>query len=314
MVFQTLNRLKWTGQLKDCEIIIVHRGARGDKKLIKGQEIVEVKRTYFLYSESGRETFIPNHRVLEIRLGGRVIWKRKGIEEQASHRLWEVDSARGIAIMMMVLSNFLFDLSLFAGCGWCYSGFWFYFARATAVLFVLVAGISLALSFSRGREFPHFLKRGLRIFGYGLLITAVTLVLFPGSAIYFGVLHLIGLSIILAYPFLRRKFLGLAAGIVFISLGLILEKIPVGFPWLVWFGLKYPGFFSLDYTPILPWLGVFLVGVFLGNFLFPQGKGTGSSNSVPIKFLSKLGRNSLFIYLIHQPILVGIVLLFGMSL
>lgn len=236
-----------------------------------------------------------------------------------AHRLWAVDTARGIAILMMVLSNFLFDLSLFAGCSGCYEGFWLYFARATAALFILLVGVSLTLSYSRSREkgavpFKKYLLRGARIFFYGLLITAVTWLFLPNSFIVFGILHLIGISIILSYPFLRKRELTLIFGIIVIVIGFLLENIFVSFPWLVWAGLKYPGFFSVDYTPLFPWLGVALLGVFLGNLFFPQGKQRFAlrdfSNSLGIKVLTKLGRNSLFIYLVHQPILVGLLFLY----
>jgi uncharacterized protein (UPF0248 family) len=80
MVYETLNRLKWKGGLEDCEIVIRHRGGAGDKKVIHGKSVTEVKKSYFYYrdSKSNRETYIPLHRVLEIRLGVKVIWKRAG--------------------------------------------------------------------------------------------------------------------------------------------------------------------------------------------------------------------------------------------
>ena len=76
MVIQTLNRLKSTGRLKNCEIVILHRGAENNRKIIRGEEVAEVKRSYFLFSEQGKEIFIPNHRVVEIRLDKKAIWKR----------------------------------------------------------------------------------------------------------------------------------------------------------------------------------------------------------------------------------------------
>ncbi len=78
MVFQTLNRLKWEGRLSEAEIIILSRGSPQDRKVIPGRKVTEVKKTYFCYREGDRETFIPNHRVLEIRVGGKELWKRKG--------------------------------------------------------------------------------------------------------------------------------------------------------------------------------------------------------------------------------------------
>jgi uncharacterized protein (UPF0248 family) len=80
MVFETLNRLKWTGKLQDCQVVLLHRGAPGDKKVIPGDRITQVKKSYFYYKEGagmGDEKFIPLHRVLEIIVDGEVVWKRK---------------------------------------------------------------------------------------------------------------------------------------------------------------------------------------------------------------------------------------------
>ncbi len=77
MVFQTLNKLKWTGKLKGCEVIILHRGAPENKKTIQGEKITEIKRSYFSYDSGREEVTIPLHRILEVRLKGKIIWKRK---------------------------------------------------------------------------------------------------------------------------------------------------------------------------------------------------------------------------------------------
>ncbi len=74
MVYRVLGKLKWKGELKDCEIIILHRGAPGNRKTISGKKVTEVKKSYFYYKD-GRETCIPLHRILEIKLKGKVIWK-----------------------------------------------------------------------------------------------------------------------------------------------------------------------------------------------------------------------------------------------
>jgi uncharacterized protein (UPF0248 family) len=79
MAFETLNKLKWTNKLAKAEIVFVHRGAENDMKAVSGGKITEVKRSHFCYTENGRETHIPNHRILEIRLEGKVLWKKKTI-------------------------------------------------------------------------------------------------------------------------------------------------------------------------------------------------------------------------------------------
>jgi len=77
MVFQTLNKLKWKGDLNKSDVVILSRGSPEDRKTISGRKIISIKRSHFYYKDNDRETFIPNHRVLEIRMEGRTIWKRK---------------------------------------------------------------------------------------------------------------------------------------------------------------------------------------------------------------------------------------------
>jgi uncharacterized protein (UPF0248 family) len=75
MVFEVLNRLKWKGGLERCEIIILHRGTPGDRKTIHGSQVSGLDRHYFWY-KNGRETTIPLHRIQEVQLEGKAIWKR----------------------------------------------------------------------------------------------------------------------------------------------------------------------------------------------------------------------------------------------
>jgi uncharacterized protein (UPF0248 family) len=77
MAFETLNKLKWTGKLADAQIVILHRGAPGDLKAISGAKITSLKRSHFYYMDDTRETHIPNHRIVEVRLEGKVLWKKK---------------------------------------------------------------------------------------------------------------------------------------------------------------------------------------------------------------------------------------------
>ena len=77
MAFEAINRLKWTGRLAGAEITFVHRGAENDMKTIPGAKISYLKRSHFCYEDGDRETHIPNHRILEVRLGGNVLWKKR---------------------------------------------------------------------------------------------------------------------------------------------------------------------------------------------------------------------------------------------
>jgi uncharacterized membrane protein len=230
-------------------------------------------------------------------------------------RFWEIDSLRGIAIILMVISNFVTDVSYF-GISHVdiYSGFWLYFARGVVSMFILLAGISLTLSYSRVRDKRpkeirrKYLLRGMKIFGLGMAITVVTWIFLRQDFVLFGVLHLIGFSIILGHFLLRKPRLGLFLGISLILVGLFLQTITFNFPWLVWLGFRPEGFYSVDYVPVFPWFGLFLTGMFIGSFLYSEGKRrfhigdfSNSRIAAPLQFL---GRNSLKIYFIHQPILI----------
>ena len=76
MVFQTLNKMKWTGKLNECKISIKYRNEFEKKKIISGKNIVELKKTYFIYKSRTGDVFIPLHRVIEIHYKNTLIWKR----------------------------------------------------------------------------------------------------------------------------------------------------------------------------------------------------------------------------------------------
>ena len=239
-----------------------------------------------------------------------------------SKRFWEIDVLRGIAIVMMIVFHFLFNLAYFAN----YSinmnfGFWKYFGRATAIIFIFLVGVSLTLSYSKIKgnwlkNYPNYLKRGLKIFFWGLIITLITFIFLRENFVIFGILHFIGISIILAYPFLKvRKEFVLLIGILFIIIGEILKRFFFSFPWLMWLGLQPYNLVTADYFPLFPWFGVVLIGMFFGFWLYPNYK---SKINLPdlsrfkiIQIFSFLGKHSLIIYLIHQPILILILGLMG---
>lgn len=240
-----------------------------------------------------------------------------------SSRFWEIDFLRGVAILMMVTFHFLFDLS-FAGYNInVSSGFWLYFARTTATLFIFLVGVSLTLSFARAKTklsepqlFLKYLKRGALVFGGGLIITLASYIFIKQGYILFGILHLIGLSIILAYPFLKLKKSNLIIGLAIIIVGLYLKNLTFDFHQLLWLGFVPKKFYSLDYFPLLPWFGVVLLGVAAGKYLYPNSqpkiKLPDWSNLLPIKILSLLGQKSLFLYFVHQPIIIFWLIITGL--
>lgn len=236
-------------------------------------------------------------------------------------RFWELDAARGIAILMMILFHTLFDLYYFD----IYpvnvtSGFWRYFALATGSLFLFIAGVSLSVSHARALQFfsgdvwgparitAKFLVRGSGIFTCGMLITVVTWIVVPQSFIVFGILHLIGFSIMLSPIFFRFRKKNIFIGALIIILGMIIWISGVTGPyWMLWIGFHPASFSTLDYYPLLPWTGVILVGLGIGERIYPGGERAFAIPQVPKKItvpLSVLGRHSLLIYLIHQPIIL----------
>jgi len=218
---------------------------------------------------------------------------------------------------MMVVYHLTYDLYAFGGYGIeATTGFWGRFADATASLFLFLVGVSLAISHARGGRdrFGKYLLRGLRIFGYGMVLTAVFLA-FGMGIVAFGILHLIGVSIVLAYPFLNLKFTNFLLGALVFALGMyLMTRDPSGSPWLLPFGVVPEGWMMPDYRPLLPWFGVVLIGLGFGNAVYGGGARPGilpRKTPVVARPLLPLGRNSLLIYLVHQPILILLLGLFG---
>ncbi len=234
-----------------------------------------------------------------------------------STRYGEIDFARGIAILMMVVFHTVFDLYFFGIVPVTVStGFWRLFAISTAFLFVFLVGVSLSVSAANAekrlnrRDFVlKFFFRGLMIFGLGLVITIVTWIYLGNGFIIFGILHLIGISIILSVFFLRFSLINLISGIVIIITGIYIQVFN-GPVWLLWVGIHPESFYSVDYTPLLPWFGVVLIGIYFGKKAYPSGQRAYSRGLAPYfdnNVVSTLGRHSLLIYILHQPVIIFII-------
>lgn len=217
---------------------------------------------------------------------------------------------------MMALYHLVYDLDFFGGYALdSTSGFWARFADATAGMFVFLAGVSLTLSLARAggtASFGKYLRRGARIFGYGMLIT-LFFALAGAGAVVFGILHLIGVCIILSYPLLRLGWTNVALGISVVAAGVYLRAAGASFGGalpgqvlLAPLGVAPESLIMPDYRPLLPWFGVCLLGIAAGNLLrgrLPEVK-LPEGFSRPEAPLAFLGRNSLFIYLVHQPLII----------
>lgn len=224
-------------------------------------------------------------------------------------RIWELDALRGICILAMVVVHLVFDLVYIYGVltleGFGQRSFML-LTQWGGIVFLLISGISVTLG-------SHPVRRGLTVFGCGMLCSLVTALmawlgfLDPGIMIYFGVLHCLGVCMLL-WPLLKKCPLWVLAvlGVTLAALGFYLQTLRVDVPWLIPFGVMYPGFASSDYFPLFPNLGFFLLGAFLGRLLYPHKQSlwpkVNEKNPV-IWLLAICGKWSLFIYLLHQPLI-----------
>ena len=231
------------------------------------------------------------------------------------NRFWEIDLLRTVAIVMMITFHALYLLDYFhihdTGVrGVPPYGFWWWFPRVTAGTFIFLAGVSLTISHSRRKKISSFTLRGLKIFAWGVAITLLTWLIASDEYVRFGILHFFGIAFMLGYLFLRFHFINLILGIAMVAAGICLGGTSADFPWLLWLGLRPHHFRTMDYFPLLPWFGIFLVGMFCGKMLYPQGNrrfNIPEFNNPVASALTLPGRHPLVIYLAQWPILIGVI-------
>ena len=230
-------------------------------------------------------------------------------------RFWEIDLLRTVAIVMMITFHTLYLLQYFyihnTGVPGMPYGFWWWFPRVTGGTFIFVAGVSLTITYSRSKRISGFMLRGLKILAWGMAITLITWLISREGYVRFGILHFFGIAFILAPFFLRFRFINLILGAALMAIGIYLQVqgIYFDFPWLLWLGLMPHGFWTLDYFPLLPWFGLFLVGMVFGKILYPQGNRRFNIHEFSNPVTSALtlpGRHPLVIYLAQWPIVIGV--------
>jgi len=243
------------------------------------------------------------------------------VHAPSAHRRFDrIDALRGLAIVWMTAYHFAFDLNHF---GWIrqdflHDPFWTTQRSAIVSLFLFCAGLGQAVAFAQGQGWPRFWKRWAQVAGCALLVTAGSAFMFPGSFIYFGVLHGIAVMLILvrlsahwgawlwlagavaiALPFAATPVHG-ALG----NLGVLNER------WLNWIGFISVKPVTQDYVPVLPWLGVMWWGMGAGQWLLRARpalvQGALARGLAPLAWM---GRWSLSWYMLHQPLLIGALLL-----
>ncbi|MES3039482.1 MAG: heparan-alpha-glucosaminide N-acetyltransferase [Bdellovibrionota bacterium] len=215
-----------------------------------------------------------------------------------------IDSIRGFALILMAVYHFSYDLNEFGILheNMNYDPLWLYFRAVIMTLFLGLVGISFSLNcpsfFDR-----KFQLRILKIFLCAMLISVATYLLHPQTWIYFGVLHLIVIASILGPWLARFPIFAFVLGIFMIAIPLFYRSFIFNRPFLIVTGLSPLKPDTADFSPLLPWLGVVGLGIFLGwSIKFFQA----NAFQMHIPLLTKLGRHSLLFYMVHQVILYPI--------
>ena len=227
-------------------------------------------------------------------------------------RIWEIDAIRGFLILCVIISHTLYYSSNILGL-FRIPPIIRYVMQYGGALFVILSGLSSTLG-SNG------FRRGLFVFVGGMVLTVGSFAgvllgwLSDDMIIRFGVLHLLGFAMMIS-PLLKKlpSWLLFVFGLAVVMVGYWLEAQPalVETHLLFPLGLRFPGFTSGDYFPMAPHLGWFCLGIVMGRVLYKEKKtrlpGVNAENPI-LRFLCWCGRNSLYIFILHLP-LIGVIMM-----
>lgn len=238
-------------------------------------------------------------------------------------RFDRLDALRGLAMMWMTVFHFCFDLNRL---GYIHQNFyddpfWTWQRSAIVSLFLFCAGIGQAIASVQRQSWPRFWRRWVQVAGCALLVSAGSWLMYPRSFIYFGVLHGLALMLIVARLTAHwGAWLWLLGGLAIASkfiasyamntwaTGQFIQLM--NGPMLNWIGWITHKPLTEDHVPLFPWLGLMWWGLAAGHWLLRCGQ---LSDSLPHQFqpLASVGRWSLSYYMLHQPVLMGGLLLLG---
>ncbi len=227
-------------------------------------------------------------------------------------RVYGLDFLRGCAIIPMVIYHALFSLIYVFGIDLN----WFSNPVLSEICVPLIGGSFVLISGISSRFSRSLFKRGFIVFAFGMLMTLVTTIVLPALSIKFGILHLMGLSMILTgllRPVLDKlpRFAGVILFVLLFVLtynlpnggwfgikGLAAVQIQTNNPYLFPFGLLAPGFSSSDYYPLIPWFFLYTVGSYLGIWV-KAGQAPAYLYPARCQTIEWIGRHSLWIYVLH---------------
>ncbi len=206
-----------------------------------------------------------------------------------------LDQLRGVAIVLMVIFHFAYDLNFFrfVHIEFIKDPLWYYFPRLITFLFLVCVGMSIGVVHQKKIRWKKVTKRFLVLSFWAAVFSVTTFFIFPERWIYFGILHCIALSSLVGVFFLKIPVISGLIGITALVLDIFFG---IGLPWI---DLPHP---AVDYIPFFPWFGAVLFGILLHRIEFHTLK----TDFLPRSPLAFLGKHSLLIYLLHQPILFGL--------
>jgi len=224
-----------------------------------------------------------------------------------NRRIWEVDFLRVVAIVLMVIFHTVYDLNEFVSINIDYlRGFWYWEGKVSALLFIFLSGISSGFS-------KNTVKRGITVLLFAMIITLFSYIFFREQYIRFGILHFLGTGMIL-FPLLKKMnnifLLAIASVISFAAIPV--KSALADTSLLLPFGVMYRGFTTLDYYPLIPYLSVFILGILAYKIYYYKRQSIFKFSYVN-EYISMISKNSLAIYLIHQPVIIGVIYLFQFS-
>ena len=247
------------------------------------------------------------------------------IKKIAGERAFELDALRGLAVVMMMLHHLIYDFRYVFGLdvfAWQDSYFFIEWVRAPFVfIFLFVSGI--CCSFSKN-NFIRAAKTAIVAFLFSGIFYVLSILSDSEMYVYFNVLHLLALGTLIyaVLSLIEKKcsFKGVNAvlilsGVFFMWMAYPLSKISATFqPLLIPLSEQFAkGIGMADYMPMVPWLGIFFFGALFGRLYYREKKTLFANTAAPMRLITLpfefVGRNALLFYVLHQPIIIGVLYL-----
>lgn len=228
-----------------------------------------------------------------------------------ARRLRALDAARGLAVLAMVVFHVIWDLGHFGyvAASIPMSPQVKAFGHAIALSFLFIAGVSLVLAHRGGIDWRAFWRRLAIVAGAAALVSAGTYIAFPTAFVFFGILHCIAAASLLSVGLLFLPWpVAIGAGLFFFAAPNFLSSDVFNSNWLQWVGLSTREPLTQDWRPLFPWAGAMFLGVGAARaaLLSPPPVREGELPKKGSGALTFLGRHSLLIYLVHQPVLFAL--------